>query len=63
MRYKFYGEKTPCGNGFTQSVITKECSFDEAMRYLENGIVIDDELTRGFRIIEFEQVNDSNMLQ
>ena len=29
MKFEFYGEKTPCGNGFTQPVITKECTFEE----------------------------------
>lgn len=56
MKFEFYGEKTPCGNCFTQPVITKECTFEDALIYLENGVVFDDELSRGLKIVEFKKV-------
>ncbi|MCZ7690093.1 hypothetical protein OUY40_12670 [Lactococcus cremoris] len=56
MKFEFYGEKTPFCNGFTQPVITKECTFEDALRYLENGDVFDDESSRGLKIVEFKQV-------
>ncbi|MCC4121353.1 hypothetical protein [Lactococcus lactis] len=58
MKFEFYGEESPCGNGFTQPVIRKECTIEDAVYFLKEGIVINDELTRGIKIVEFKKVED-----